>query len=101
MGGECAPSLIFCKLWLLFKASQFDNAVPVKTLLKFRLGSSAWSLSLGEYRILLVVVLGGWLAGRSTSREPVVAGHASAHHMTSGTNAPGINPGAFRRLAFG
>ena len=96
---ERALSPIFRKLWLLFEASQFDNAVPVKTFLKIRLGSSAWSLSLGEYVILLVAVLGGWLAGRATSPEPVFAGYAPAHHLTSETNAPGINPGAVRRLS--
>ncbi len=96
-GAAWAP--IFCKLCLLFKATRFDNAAPVKTLLNFRLGNSSWSLSFGEYVCLVVAVLGGGLAGCATSRQSVAARSAPTYQTTGGTNAPGINPGADRRLA--
>jgi hypothetical protein len=84
---------------LLFKSTRFDNTSPVKTLFNFRLGNSPWSLSLGEYVFLVVAVFGGWLAGFVTSRQPVVARAAPAYQTAGGTNAPGVNPGADRRLA--
>jgi hypothetical protein len=81
------------------KWTRFNNAGPVKALFNFRLGDSNWALSLGEYLILLVAVLGGWLAGHGTSQEPAWAGHAATHHMTGGANATGISSGVGHDLA--